>query len=108
MQMPNFIAMDPPKHDQQRKTIAPIVSSDNLANFAPLIRSRAAKILDELPIEEPFDWVERVSVETHRPDARHPVRLPVRGTTQAAVLVRPGRHRHERRDDPRDRSRPSS
>jgi cytochrome P450 len=63
MQMPNFIAMDPPKHDQQRKTIAPIVSSDNLTNFAPLIRSRAAKILDELPIGEPFDWVERVSVE---------------------------------------------
>src|SRR5437899_6209194 len=63
MQMPNFIAMDPPKHDQQRKTIAPIVSSENLANFAPLIRSRAAKILDELPIGEPFDWVERVSVE---------------------------------------------
>jgi cytochrome P450 len=43
MQMPNFIAMDPPKHDEQRKTIAPIVSSDNLAHFAPLIRSRAAK-----------------------------------------------------------------
>jgi cytochrome P450 len=63
MQMPNFIAMDPPKHDVQRKTIAPIVSSENLQHFAPLIRSRAAKILDELPIGEPFDWVERVSVE---------------------------------------------
>jgi cytochrome P450 len=63
MQMPNFIAMDPPKHDVQRKTIQPIVSSENLQNFAPLIRSRAAKILDELPIGEPFDWVERVAVE---------------------------------------------
>ncbi len=63
MEMPNFIAMDPPKHDAQRKTIAPIVSSENLVHFAPLIRSRAAKILDELPIGEPFDWVERVSVE---------------------------------------------
>ncbi len=63
MQMPNFISMDPPKHDEQRKTIAPIVSSQNLVHFAPLIRSRAAKILDELPIGEPFDWVERVSVE---------------------------------------------
>jgi cytochrome P450 len=61
--MPMFIAMDPPKHDEQRKVIAPIVSSENLANFAPLIRSRAAKILDELPIGEPFDWVDRVSVE---------------------------------------------
>jgi len=63
MEMPNFIAMDPPKHDAQRKTIQPIVSSENLQTFAPLIRSRAAKILDELPIGEPFDWVERVAVE---------------------------------------------
>jgi len=63
MELPMFIAMDPPKHDQQRKVIQPIVSSDNLTNFAPLIRSRAAKILDELPIGEPFDWVDRVSVE---------------------------------------------
>ena len=29
----------------------------------PLIRERAGKILDELPIGEPFDWVDRVSVE---------------------------------------------
>ena len=63
MEMPNFIAMDPPKHDAQRKTIQPIVSSENLTHFAPLIRERAAKILDELPIGEPFDWVDRVAVE---------------------------------------------
>jgi cytochrome P450 len=62
-QMPMFIAMDPPKHDEQRKTIAPIVASESLAYFAPLIRERAAKILDELPIGEQFDWVDRVSVE---------------------------------------------
>ncbi len=61
--MPMFIAMDPPKHDQQRKVIQPIVNSENLAAFAPLIRERAAKILDELPIGEPFDWVDRVSIE---------------------------------------------
>ena len=58
-----FIAMDPPKHDEQRKTIAPIVSSENLRNMEPLIRERAGKILDELPIGEAFDWVERVSIE---------------------------------------------
>ncbi|MGH6957158.1 MAG: cytochrome P450 [Caulobacteraceae bacterium] len=62
-QLPMFIAMDPPKHDDQRKVVAPIVSSENLASFAPLIRERAAKILDELPIGETFDWVDRVSVE---------------------------------------------
>src|ERR1019366_221272 len=54
-ELPMFIAMDPPKHDEQRKTIAPIVSSENLRNMAPLIRERAGKILDELPVGEPFD-----------------------------------------------------
>ena len=62
-EMPMFIAMDPPKHDQQRKTISPIVAHESLAGFAELIRERAATILDELPIGEPFDWVDRVSVE---------------------------------------------
>ena len=62
-ELPMFIAMDPPKHDEQRKTIAPIVSSENLRNMSSLIRERAGKILDELPIGEPFDWVQRVSVE---------------------------------------------
>jgi cytochrome P450 len=62
-EMPMFIAMDPPKHDVQRKTIAPIVAHESLTEFAGLIRERAAKILDELPLNEPFDWVDRVSVE---------------------------------------------
>jgi len=62
-QLPMFIAMDPPKHDAQRKVITPIVSPHNLENLAPLIRERAGKILDELPIGQPFDWVDRVSIE---------------------------------------------
>ena len=61
--LPMFIAMDPPKHDHQRKVVSPIVAPANLARMETLIRSRAAKILDELPIGETFDWVERVSVE---------------------------------------------
>jgi cytochrome P450 len=61
--LPMFIAMDPPKHDAQRKVISPIVSPQNLANLEPIIRERAGKILDELPIGEPFDWVDRVSIE---------------------------------------------
>ena len=62
-QLPMFIAMDPPKHDAQRKVVSPIVSPHNLANLEPLIRQRAAEILDELPIGETFDWVDRVSIE---------------------------------------------
>jgi cytochrome P450 len=58
-----FIAMDPPKHDVQRLVVAPIVAPGNLANMAGTIRQRAAAILDNLPRDETFDWVERVSVE---------------------------------------------
>jgi cytochrome P450 len=61
--LPMFIAMDPPKHDAQRKVISPIVSPHNLENLEPIIRERAGKILDELPIGETFDWVDRVSIE---------------------------------------------
>ncbi|HUZ14212.1 MAG TPA: cytochrome P450 [Caulobacteraceae bacterium] len=61
--MPMFIAMDPPKHDAQRKVVSPIVSPQSLAQMEGLIRSRAAAILDELPRGETFDWVDRVSIE---------------------------------------------
>jgi cytochrome P450 len=60
---PMFIAMDPPKHDVQRKTVSPAVSPHNLAIMEPLIRERAASILDSLPIGESFDWVDKVSME---------------------------------------------
>ena len=61
--LPMFIAMDPPKHDVQRKTVSPIVSPQNLTVLEPLIRGRIQKTLDELPVGEPFDWVDRVSIE---------------------------------------------
>jgi len=61
--LPMFIAMDPPKHDVQRKAVSPIVSSENLAAMQSAIRERTAKLLDGLPLNEEFDWVERVSIE---------------------------------------------
>jgi cytochrome P450 len=61
--LPMFIAMDPPKHDAQRKAVSPIVSPHNLANLEPLIRERLCGILDALPVGETFDWVDRVSIE---------------------------------------------
>ena len=60
---PSFIAMDPPKHDVQRKTVSPVVSPANLHMLEPIIRERASKILDNLPIGEPFNWVDKVSIE---------------------------------------------
>ena len=63
LRRPSFIAMDPPKHDVQRKTVSPIVSPHNLMTLEPIIRERAGRILDSLPIGETFNWVERVSIE---------------------------------------------
>jgi len=61
--LPMFIAMDPPKHDAQRKVVSPIVAPENLAKLQGLIRERVGKIFDSLPRDEPFDWVDRVSIE---------------------------------------------
>ena len=59
----SFISMDPPTHDEQRKVVSPIVAPLNLQNFSATIRERAAKVLDGLPRNETFDWVQRVSIE---------------------------------------------
>jgi cytochrome P450 len=63
MDRPSFIRMDPPKHDEQRKVVSPVVAPGNLANMEGLIRERTIKVLDGLPRGETFDWVDRVSIE---------------------------------------------
>ena len=60
---PNFISMDPPKHDLQRKAVTGVVAPMNLAKLEPVIRGRAAAILDTLPSQEVFNWVDHVSIE---------------------------------------------
>ncbi|MEX0838392.1 MAG: cytochrome P450 [Parvibaculum sp.] len=61
--LPNFIAMDPPKHDEQRKAVSPIVAPANLAKLEGTIRERVGRVLDGLPVGEEFDWVPAVSIE---------------------------------------------
>jgi len=61
--LPMFIAMDPPRHDAQRKVVSPIVAGPNLEKLEPIIRERAGKILDDLPRNEDFNWVDKVSIE---------------------------------------------
>jgi cytochrome P450 len=61
--LPMFIAMDRPKHDEQRKVVAPVTGPQNLKNFEPVIRERTIDVLENLPLGEPFNWVEKVSVE---------------------------------------------
>ncbi len=62
-EMPMFIAMDRPKHDVQRNTVSPTVGAEALRQFAPIIRERTIDVLDNLPVGEPFNWVEHVSIE---------------------------------------------
>ena len=59
----NFIQMDPPQHDVQRKTVQGAVAPSNLAELEPIIRERVCTILDGLPVGETFNWVDRVSIE---------------------------------------------
>lgn len=59
----SFIAMDPPDHTQQRKTVRSVSAPSNLRNVEPLIRERTVGVLDSLPEGETFDWVDLVSVE---------------------------------------------
>ena len=61
--VPSFIAMDDPKHARQRKSVAPVAAPRNLAKLEPTIRQRVITILDSLPVGEPFNWVDKVSIE---------------------------------------------
>lgn len=58
-----FIAMDPPKHDAERKAVMPAVAPQRLVELEDLIRSRVIEVLDELPVGEEFNWVDKVSIE---------------------------------------------
>lgn len=58
-----FIAMDPPKHDVQRRAVQGVVAPQNLKEMESLIRERTQEVLDDLPTDQPFDWVQRVSIE---------------------------------------------
>ncbi|MGI9440110.1 MAG: cytochrome P450 [Parvibaculales bacterium] len=62
-QLPMFIAMDQPKHDVQRKTVAPLMSPMSLQEMSKLIRERTQYVLDSVPINEEFNWVDKVSIE---------------------------------------------
>lgn len=61
--LPMFIAMDQPKHDAQRKVVSPVVAPMNLKLLEGTIRQRVVNILESLPVGEPFNWVDKVSIE---------------------------------------------
>ncbi|MDA9464805.1 cytochrome P450 [Bradyrhizobium sp. CCBAU 53415] len=59
----SFIKMGPPQHAEQRNTVSPIVGPENLTKLESLIRSRVRAILDSLPRNDVFNWVDMVSIE---------------------------------------------
>ena len=61
--LPMFIAMDPPNHTAQRRTVAPSFGPSEVAAMKAKVQQRTAEVLDSLPIGEQFDWVEKVSIE---------------------------------------------
>ena len=63
VRMPMFIAMDPPNHTAQRRTVAPAFTPSMIDVMRVENAARTGEVLDALPIGEPFDWVERVSIE---------------------------------------------
>jgi len=58
-----FISKDQPEHDIQRKAANPGVAPARISELEDLVRTRVGKILDSLPIDEEFDWVDTVSIE---------------------------------------------
>ncbi|MFM8541828.1 MAG: cytochrome P450 [Chakrabartia sp.] len=61
--MPMFIAMDPPQHTAQRRTVAPAFAPTEVERMRAYTVARTAAVLDSLPIGQPFDWVEKLSIE---------------------------------------------
>ncbi|MFM5893085.1 MAG: cytochrome P450 [Novosphingobium sp.] len=59
---PNFIAQDQPIHTAQRKVIAPAFSPSQMLKLDAAVKARTRELMDDLPIGESFDWVERVSI----------------------------------------------
>ena len=63
VRMPMFIARDRPVHTAQRRTVAPAFTPSEMTRMAADIRRRTAEVLDRLPWNEEFDWVDTVSIE---------------------------------------------
>ncbi len=63
IEMPMFIAMDRPKHTEQRRVVSPAFTPSEMVRMSEEIRKRTGETLDALPWDEPFDWVDRVSIE---------------------------------------------
>lgn len=60
--LPMFLAMDDPRHSQLRDPLRPFFSQASMETLRESIRREVCNVLDTLPRDETFDWVERVSI----------------------------------------------
>jgi cytochrome P450 len=61
MNFPNFIAMDRPRHTEQRKVVQTAFNPSEMERRTTEIRRRTTDLFDALPLGETFDWVDRVA-----------------------------------------------
>lgn len=61
--MPMFIAMDPPQHTAQRRTVAPAFGPSETERLRADTLARTSAVIDSLPVGQPFDWVQQLSIE---------------------------------------------
>ena len=61
--LPMFIAMDRPKHTEERRVVAPAFTPAEMERMSADIRRRTSEVLDSLPVGPSFDWVDKVSIE---------------------------------------------
>jgi cytochrome P450 len=57
----SFITMDRPRHTAHRGAVAPLFRPVNIQNLEPEIRKIVLEILQDLPLAEEFDWVDKVA-----------------------------------------------
>jgi cytochrome P450 len=63
IQLPMFIAMDRPQHTEQRRVVSPAFTPSEMVRLKDSITARTAELLDSLPWNTAFDWVDKVSIE---------------------------------------------
>ena len=61
-EFPNFIALDRPRHTEQRRVAQPAFNPSEMVRREAVIRARTKELFNALPIGEPFNWVEHVSI----------------------------------------------
>jgi len=58
-----FITEDGSPHTSHRKAVSAVTGPRNLRKLEPMIRKLVVDIMDDVPVGETFDWVDKVSIE---------------------------------------------